>query len=79
LNFVNENGYEIQELWSEEGWKWANFTKTKFPKFWVKNEENKFVLRLLLSNTESMPWDWPVEVNCLEANAYSRWLAKKTG
>jgi hypothetical protein len=22
-----------------------------------------------------MPWDWPVEVNCLEANAYCRWLS----
>jgi hypothetical protein len=26
-----------------------------------------------------MPWDWPVEVNCFEANAYCCWLAAKTG
>ena len=33
----------------------------------------------MLSETESMPWDWPVEVNCLEANAYCRWLSHKSG
>lgn len=26
-----------------------------------------------------MPWDWPAEVNCLEAHAYCRWLTKTTG
>ena len=28
--------------------------------------------------TSSMPWDWPVEVNCYEANAYCCWLSKRT-
>jgi hypothetical protein len=42
-------------------------------------ENNRFVLRLMLSNTDTMPWDWPVEVNCLESNAYCRWLSSKTG
>lgn len=32
-----------------------------------------------MSETESMPWDWPVEVNCFEAYAYCRWLTRKTG
>ncbi len=26
-----------------------------------------------------MPWDWPVEVNELEASAYCRWQTKQTG
>lgn len=33
----------------------------------------------MISVTESMPWDWPAEVNCLEASAYCRWLSKTTG
>jgi formylglycine-generating enzyme required for sulfatase activity len=44
-----------------------------------ENQPPEFVLRLTLSLTESMPWDWPAEVNCLEANAYCRWLTKTTG
>lgn len=31
----------------------------------------------MLSETNYMPWDWPVEVNCFEANAYCCWLANK--
>jgi len=26
-----------------------------------------------------MPWNWPVEVNCLEARAFCRWKAAQTG
>jgi formylglycine-generating enzyme required for sulfatase activity len=34
---------------------------------------------LTLSETESLPWDFPVEINCFEAYAYCRWLSKKQG
>jgi len=76
LRFVNEDGYSTQEYWSEEGWKWATSTNSKFPKFWVDTEKG-FRLRLMLKISDEMPWDWPAEVNCLEANAYCRWLSKK--
>lgn len=33
----------------------------------------------MLSETESMPWSWPVEVNCHEATAYTVWISRKTG
>lgn len=26
-----------------------------------------------------MPWDWPVEVNFVEASAYCKWLSEETG
>jgi len=44
---VNEDGYSTQEYWSEEGWKWATSTNSKFPKFWVDTEKG-FRLRLML-------------------------------
>lgn len=78
LKFVNEDGYARREFWSEEGWKWVSYTGSKFPKFWVKNE-NGYVLRLMLWETSCMPWDWPVEVNCFEANAYCCWLSSRQG
>jgi hypothetical protein len=34
---------------------------------------------LTLSETESLPWDFPVEINCFEAYAYCRWLSRKVG
>ena len=41
-------------------------------------QSQRFQLRLMLQVVD-MPWDWPVEVNCLEANAYGRWYAQETG
>lgn len=34
-DFVKANGYENPKYWLDEGWKWAQFTKAKFPRFWV--------------------------------------------
>jgi hypothetical protein len=31
----------------------------------------------MASETSSMPWDFPVEVNCYEAMAYSRFISIK--
>ena len=36
------------------------------------------VLRLMTEEVP-MPWDWPVEVNQLEAAAFCRWQAAQTG
>lgn len=86
LKFVLDGGYEREEFWSKDGWNWASGSLSKFPKFWVNRSEGQtalakssFTLRLTYSETESMPWDMPVEVNCYEATAYTRWLTKKTG
>ena len=79
MQFVEDKGYEKQEFWSEEGWKFIQYTGLKQPKFWVGKPHLGLALRLMLSETKTMPWDWPVEVNCLEANAYSRWISKRQG
>jgi hypothetical protein len=71
-------GYENPEFWTEEGWKWVTFTKSRYPKFWipkVNGSGTEYTLRMMLSETSSMPWDWPVEVNCFEANAYCSWVS----
>jgi putative 4-mercaptohistidine N1-methyltranferase len=33
----------------------------------------------LLTEEVPMPWDWPVETNCLEARAFCRWKSSQTG
>ncbi len=77
LEFVNDGGYENEELWTEEGWNWRNFKKARMPLFWRK-DENEFRLRLVAEEIP-MPWDWPAEVNYLEAKAFCNWKSKKTG
>jgi 5-histidylcysteine sulfoxide synthase len=75
FEFMKDDGYSKSEYWTEEGVKWLRFQTFNRPVFW---SEDHMQLRLLLSMIP-MPWDWPVEVNYLEAKAYCNWLKKKTG
>ncbi len=47
------------------------------PLFWV-GEASLYRLRIL-ARIIDMPWNWPVEVNYLEAKAFCNWLAEKQG
>jgi len=77
LDFVNDNGYEEKKWWTDEGWGWVAFKKAKFPLFWIKRD-NDFFLRTM-TQVIPMPWDWPVEINYLEAKAFCNWKSGKTG
>lgn len=77
LDFVKDNGYQNKEYWTEEGWNWCNFKKAGMPLFWRKKDED-YSLRLVAEEIP-MPWNWPVEVNYLEAKAYCNWKTTKEG
>ena len=77
LEFVTDGGYRSEAWWDEEGQAWRAFAKAVHPTFWIPDGEN-WKLRLMLEQVP-MPWDWPVEVNCLEARAFCRWKAAQTG
>ena len=77
LEFIETRGYHTKTYWTEEGWKWVNYQKAEHPRFWRK-DENGFRLRLVWEEIP-IPWDWPVEVNYLEAKAFCNWKSKKEG
>ena len=77
LSFVEDRGYEQEEFWTREGWKWVSFSRAKHPLFWIESPGG-YRLRTMAQIID-MPWNWPVEVNYLEAKAFCNWLAKKTG
>ncbi|MBP1613191.1 MAG: hypothetical protein H6Q13_639 [Bacteroidetes bacterium] len=77
LQFVEDGGYDVESYWTEEGWSWRNFKEAQMPLFWRKRDCG-YVLRLVAEEIP-MPWNWPVEVNNLEAKAYCNWLSAKQG
>lgn len=77
LEFVTAGGYTDDSLWDEEGLGWRRYARAEFPTFWVPSADG-WKLRLLAEEVP-MPWDWPVETNCLEARAFCRWKARETG
>ncbi len=76
LEFVKDNGYEQEKHWTEEGWEWRNFQKAEHPVYWSP-DGNSYRYRAMLEIID-MPWDWPVDVNQLEAKAFCNWKAEKT-
>ncbi len=78
LEFVEDNGYEKEEFWTEEGWKWRNFQKPDHPRFWLLPEDGNWKFRTMTAIIE-MPWNWPVEVNYLEAKAFCNWKSQQAG
>ena len=77
LEFVRAGGYQNREYWTEEGWAWKQYRNASAPLFWIASGE-EYRLRLMASVID-MPWNWPVEVNYLEAKAFCNWKAKQTG
>jgi len=78
--FIAANGYNDRRWWDDEGWGWREFSGAQMPTFWVGDEKQPDQLKLrLLAEEVAMPWDWPAEVNQLEAAAFCRWLAEETG
>lgn len=78
--FVAAGGYQQAQWWDEEGWGWRDFASAQMPSFWVGDPQMPDQLKLrLMAEEVPMPWDWPVEVNQLEAAAFCRWKSDETG
>ena len=77
LQFVAAGGYRQTEYWTDEGQRWLRFSKAEQPLFWIKQADG-YQLRSMAQQID-MPWDWPVEVNYLEAKAFCNWKAQQTG
>jgi len=77
LKFVEDGGYERQSYWTEEGWSWKSYKQAGHPQFWIQSDSG-WLLRLV-ATLVPMPWNWPVDVNYLEAKAFCNWMAARTG
>ncbi|RNF04048.1 generic methyltransferase [Trypanosoma rangeli] len=80
MAFIKADGYNTQRYWDEEGWKWVQWKKPQHPWFWVRDESRPdgYALRLQTELID-LPWNWPCEVNNLEAHAFCRFKSEKTG
>jgi 5-histidylcysteine sulfoxide synthase/putative 4-mercaptohistidine N1-methyltranferase len=77
LGFVEDHGYEQEDCWTHEGWNWVGYSNARHPLFWIESPDG-YRFRTVAEIID-MPWDWPVEVNYLEAKAFCNWLARQTG
>ena len=78
LDFVNANGYKIQRWWDDEGLKYLSMRNATCPPFWIPKEDGSYAYRSLTQEIP-MPYNWPVEVNALEAQAFCQWKSAQEG
>ena len=76
LEFVEADGYGTAAYWDEEGRTFLTRSGAKHPPFWIPQPKGGFLLRLLDREID-LPMNWPVEVNCLEAEAFCRYKSLK--
>ncbi|QOP40668.1 5-histidylcysteine sulfoxide synthase [Sulfurimonas marina] len=77
LEFVQSNGYEKEEFWSDEGKEFLKRSGAKHPHFWIQTEKG-FNYRTL-SRVIPLPLNWPVDVNALAAEAFCNFKSQLEG
>lgn len=75
--FVKDGGYTARKYWTEEGWNWALYTEARHPLFWIPDGDS-YRYRAMVEEID-MPWDWPVDLNYLEAKAFCNWKSEQAG
>lgn len=77
-HFVADGGYRTKEYWCDDGWHWRTHRNMKWPFFWEQagpSGSHQFNLRTIFEIVP-MQWDWPVDVNYYEAQAFCRWKVR---
>jgi gamma-glutamyl hercynylcysteine S-oxide synthase len=75
--FVEDNGYQRRELWTDEGWRWRESAQAERPLYWKCDVTGRWLRRnfdawIPLEDRLSV-----LHVNWYEADAYCRWAGRR--
>ena len=75
LEFVEAGGYQTEELWDEEGWRWCVAERVRHPLFWELHRGAWFWRGMW--DLIPLPMSWPAYVTHAEAGAFARWKGRR--
>jgi ergothioneine biosynthesis protein EgtB len=76
--FMDDGGYQKRELWSDEGWAWAQTELAFCPEYWVATKPGADYVFCGPRGPRALHRDEPVSsISWYEADAYARWAGKR--
>jgi iron(II)-dependent oxidoreductase len=77
ITFMDDGGYDNQDLWSEDGWEWRSAEAHRAPLFWERSAAGSWQRRRLGRTAEVSPHE-PVQHVCWhEAEAFAKWAGRR--
>ncbi len=77
LAFMDDGGYEREELWSEDGWVLRTVQGWEHPKYWHRSDDGTWHVRWF-DRERPLPRNEPVSfVSWWEAEAYANWAGAR--
>jgi len=77
FEFVASGGYDDEQYWRPEDWRWKNLEVRHSPTSWMKSDDKWFYRAMFDVLPLSQVSSWPVYVSLAEARAYARWRGKR--
>jgi len=75
--FVEDGGYNRQEFWSEEGWRWKRNIGAELPIYWRREPGGRWLRRDFDKWVELKDRVAVIHVNWYEADSYCRWARRR--
>lgn len=75
--FVDAQGYQRRELWSDDGWRWRVDAGAEHPVYWQRRAGGGFDVRRYDQLVALEPYEPVVHVSWFEAEAYCRWAKRR--
>lgn len=76
--FIEDHGYDRQELWSPQGWVWKTDENITLPEYWLPKKANEGYFSYCPTGVRAIHPDEPVcSIGWFEADAFARWQRKR--
>jgi len=76
-DFVDDDGYNKQQFWDNEGWQWLQNNKIKTPNGWKKGADGNWLIKQFDQWQLMRPHAAVIHINWYEASAWCRWAGRR--